>query len=350
MNRPKGLLIFDFLLVTVFLLCGMPSFADVQTVQDQEPKTQYTTRPSERAFILRSASKDDLVSTMTAGYTQGVDSNPLLDSTHKADSFSQENLDMFFRYPIKKSDLGDLLSRFGFNITNINYYEVTDVNTFDANVIAKLEQEVGKDITISPGYNMEIMWFPHSITGNYVGNEANIIVQQRLLDWMYHKFTYRYIFRGYLESKVMMGNGTYGSDLRQDERNLFEYEFGMYLAGCAKLRFVNQYYMNRSNYQYMDYYDYDSFKSGASLVQFFTKRLYHITGLYYYHREYLSREVSVGNYFQKDNLWITSASLMYDLTKQLSLYFNFSYSQNNTNEPLEQYVDSMYTFGCYYSF
>ena len=117
----------------------------MDTVQEQEPRYKYVTKPTETLFIQKTPSVDKLVSNVTAGVTQGVDSNPLLDSTHKADSYTQESVDMHFKYPVFGSILGFTNSKFGFNVNNTNYYNMTDVNIFDAIGDVNLEQEKTRD-------------------------------------------------------------------------------------------------------------------------------------------------------------------------------------------------------------
>lgn len=329
---------------------GNLALASTETVQEQEPRYKVATAPSERVFSKLRQSRDELLTNMTFGYAHGVDTNPLLDSTHKADNYEQESLDLGFRYPMAKSGLGRTDIKFGAGATNINYYEITDVNTFDGTAYASLEQGIGKDLLAAVGYGFELLWFPNSPNGNYIGNEVNISLRQKLLDWMYQKLSYRYIFRGYMDRKVVISNGTQGSDLRQDSRNVLEHEFGMYLADSAKIKITNQFYWNNSNFQYLNYYDYFNYRVTAGIVQFFTKKLYHITGFSYQRRNYYYRTVSVGDYDQRDNLWTVSATLSYDLTRQASLFANYSHMENHSNEPTERYTDNLYTFGLYYAF
>lgn len=325
-------------------------FAGTLEVQEQEPKFTYTTKPSEMLFIKKTPSVDKLISNATVGVTQGVDTNPLLDSSKKLDCYTQETLDMHFKYPLLASLLGFTNANFGTNITNMNYYKVTDVNIFDALTDVNLEQEIFNKFKLYVGYVSEILWFPRSADGNYVGNEINARIRQDINDRIYQRLSYRIIFRNYLERKIFLGNGNKGSPLRFDVRNILEHELGLYIIKTVKMRVTNQIYYNNSNDQYFDFYDFLNYRLGISATQMWTKKLYNITGFFYQRRNYTSRKVSDRDAVEHDNLYLVTTTFLYDLAKDLSLFINYSHSENHTNEPLEKFSDTLYTCGIYYSF
>jgi len=326
------------------------SMASVTTVEDQESKYKYTSLPSEKLFIEKSPSVNDLVSNVTVGVTQGVDSNPLLDSTHKADSYTQEMVDAHYKYPLFKSLFGSTDSKFGFNVTNINYYRINDVNIFDAVVDANIEQELLDSLTVSAGYVFEMMWFPHDTNGTYAANQVNAGVRQKITRWLYQKAAYRFLVKNFLYNKMLLGNKTRGADRREDFRNVFEHELGAYIGKYTKVKIINQFYLNSSNYSYVEFYDYFDYKVGGSIIQFFTKKLYGIGGFYYERRNYDSRYTIERWSRQRDNLYTVTGSLLYDLNRNISIFINYSHSENHSNEPLDRYVDSLYSAGVYYAF
>ena len=181
-------------------------------------------------------------------------------------------------------------------------------------------------------------------------NEMNVSARHKLADRIYQKASYKLLFRNFLERKIRLADASLGSDLRFDIRNLFEYEIGFYIASTTKARVVEQFYINKSNDEYYDYYDYLNNRVGVSVIHLLTKRFYNITGLYYQRRDYESRKVSDRDAIQKDNLYIITTSFLYDVTKNVSVFVNYSHTENHTNEPLEKYSNSLYSAGVYYSF
>ncbi len=326
------------------------AMATTLTVQEQEPKYKYIAEPSEKAFIQESRSKDNLVSNMILSLIQGVDTNPLLDSTKKADNYTEEILDMHFKYPLFGPNRGFTNSKFGFNITNINYYNITDVDIFDGVADVKFEQEISRDITLSAGYTFELLWFPSDENGNFIGNEINASAKQKLTDKIYQKCSYKLVFKNFLERKARLGNANFSSNLRSDIRNVFEYELGAYIINDTKVRVIDQFYISESNDQYFDFYDYINNRVGVSMIQLLVKKLYNITGFYYQRRNYDARKVSDRDANQRDNLYIVTTSFLYDVTKDISIFVNYSHAENHTNEPLEKYSNNIYSTGLHYSF
>lgn len=340
--------------LSLFIMCSTasvrPAMCGTLTVQEQEPKYKYVTKPTESMFIQKTESVDKLVSNVTAGVVQGVDTNPLMDSSHKADNYTQELVDMHFKYPILSTLLGFTSSNFGFNAVNTNYYTQTDVNTMDAIGDINIEQEIIDKITVSAGYVFEYMWFPRTADGTFIGNQFNACIKQDLTSWTYQKAAYRVILRDYPSNRARLGDFSQSSYDRFDVRNQFEHELGVYAGSKTKFRFTNQFYINDSNEQYFDYYDYYNYVFGTTLTRAITKKLYNVTGFYYQRRNYMARQVSDGTAIEKDNYYLVTTSFLYDITKDISIFVNYSYSQNNSNSPLEQYVDNMYSTGLYYSF
>lgn len=328
------------------------SMADVFTVQDQEAKQKYTAATTQVPLKAKPYPKTEVLDTdLSAGVTHGVDSNPLLDSTHKADNYTEETVDMRYFYRLPKSKWGPSDLRFGFNVMNVNYWNQTDVNIFDGVGDANLDVQVCKNLTMTAGYVFEYMWYPHASTGNYVGNEANFFFKHKITDWLYQRAGYRYIYRNYFDRKILLSNGNQGSQLRRDERNVLRHEMNAYVGDIAKLKCINEYYWNESNFQYLDYYDYTQYRIGGSLITILMPKVFGATSFYYTRRRYDHRTLSDNDQStQRDNLYTVTGSLIYDITKNLSFFASYSHSENHTNEPLEQYVDTLYTFGANYSF
>lgn len=342
------------IVVSAILLCSVfsagPSVAGTTTLEEQEPQYKYTTRPSEKVFIEKKASQDSLVHNAMAGVIYGVDLNPLVDPSKKTDSYIEETTDMHFQYPLADLSFGRTKSIFGFNIANINYFKVTDVNILDTVVDARVEQEVFDRIVVGAGYAVESLYFPNNSDGTYVSNEFNADVKHKITDRIYQKGTYRLLIKNYTDRNIQLADKTVDDQLRFDVRNTFEYELGVYIGSKTKFRVFDQFYINNSNEEYQNYYDYLNNKVGCSLVRSLTKKLCSVTTFYYQFRRYYDRYISDGNTREKDDYYMVSTSLLYDLAKDVSVFFNYSHIENHSNEPTEKYADSTFESGLYYSF
>ncbi len=329
--------------VAVFPLKDI-AIATTAVVQEQEPKSRIITWPSESLVIKKSA-RDMLLSSMTAGVSAVADLNPYLDSTHKADGYTQELLDMRFKYP-----LGDTTSNFGFNVTNINYYEATDLNTFDGLANLNFERRFFDYFTLKAGYLFETMWYPNDRNGTYVGNEIMTSVTHNFTDRVYESCAYRLYLKNYINRKARLGNMNLGSNLRRDMKNTFEHELGAFITKATKLRITNQFLFNESNDQFNDFYDYFSYRVGGSLIQIFTKKFYNTTSFYYKRKNYDERRCTDKQKEQRDNLYTFGTTFLYDISKKMSIYVSYAHMENHSNEPLERYTDNLYTAGLYLSF
>ena len=79
-------------------------------------------------------------------------------------------------------------------------------------------------------------------------------------------------------------------------------------------------------------------------------KIYSITSFSLIHREYEGRQTSGKQGGQKDDLYIASTSLMYDITRTISVYATYSYRENRSTETLDKYSSSILATGLYYSF
>lgn len=349
---PETLKLLSVSTVTLFLLFCFAGagFAAMDTVEEAGPKYKVATKPAEEVFIKKVYSKDSLVSSAMAGYTQGVDSNPFLDSSHKADSYSQEIVDMRFKFPVPKTIVSSTDAKFGFNITNTNYYAATDVNTFDATIDAGIEQEIFRNLSMATGYIFETLWYPRDENGTYYMNEVFSGFKHLINDLVYQRLMYRAQFRNYAQRDTRAENGNLTDKLRADFRSVLEHELTARVTDTTKVKIRNQFSFNSSNFKYLDYYDYFAYRVGGSITQLITKRLSNVTGLYYQRKNYSGRVCTDKNKEEKDNLYTLSTTLMYDVTKSVSIYANYSHTENHSNEPTERYSDNLFSFGMYYSF
>jgi len=137
---------------------------------------------------------------------------------------------------------------------------------------------------------------------------------------------------------------------RRDNRNQMNYEIGLHLFNKAILRTTIEFYKNNSNYQFMDYYDYWSFKVRPSFIYSITKNLYTSASFSYQQRRYDDRLSSNNDQHVQDNTYVFNTSILYDLSKSFTVAINYSYRENVSNDSLQKYSGSIVTGGLYYSF
>ncbi len=330
------------------LLCCLPeSRAAVDTRREAELKYKTTSQAAGELYMQRRPSVENLIPEITLGLTEGFDSNVNLDPSKKSDSYIEESLDARYTYPIKDDSLD---VKFGFDIVNSTYYNITDASLFDGSAYVNLEGKMPNDLTFIGGYAFNTVWYPNDENGTYISNEVSGGYKHYITSRVYQKAMYRFSLKNYIDKKRRLGNAEFSSERRADLRQVLEHEVAVYIFENVKLKITNQFLVNDSNDQYFDYYDYSQYKFGPSMTVSLMDKLYNISSFSLVHREYAGRRASGKNSRQKDDLYIASTSLLYDITKVISVYATYSYRENRSTETLDKYSSSIFATGLYYSF
>ena len=147
-----------------------------------------------------------------------------------------------------------------------------------------------------------------------------------------------------------LGPAGYTNKRRDDVRNTVEYEIGKYFTRDL-LKLKIQYYFNNSSEKYLHFYDYDSFKTSISLTHLFNESVFGYVAFSRQFRDYRSRSLIVDtSSLEWDRTYLVTTGLYYNLTKNCSLVANYTYRQNWSNEPTQEYEGTIVSCGINYSF
>jgi hypothetical protein len=278
--------------------------------------------------------------------TQGFDNNAHLDPSRKGDSFSQVFYKTTFTSPLNEK----VLSIFDFTAMSLVYYDESDLDLGVVGVHAGLENSLTKDVTFSTGYYIDMLNYMHTGEDDYFENRGEMKIKQNLPHKMFHSLLYVLAFKSYMQQHTRTSAILTSDKKRDDLRNTTEYEIGKYFTKDM-LKMIIQYYSNSSSEKYLDYYDYDSFKVGASLTHLFTDKIFGYCSLSRQYRGFRKRTLSQdSNALEHDRTYLGSAALFYALNKSLSFGVNYTYRQNESNEPSSNYSGSLISLGTYYKF
>ena len=333
-------------LITVLFL-NIPSYAESTTLEDEGIKDKTALQQAEALYIKNHRPVPRAAPQITLGITQGFDSNVNLNYSKKTDSYTEESLDIRHTFALVPRTTNLKLKFFA---DNQSYYNITDVDIFDGVGEVILEHKLADRLILIGGYALEELWYPNDERSTYISNEFSGGLRHFFTKRVYEKALYKYLIKNYVHRKRRLGSAVYTSDLREDLRHTFEHELGIYIFDTTKLKIMNRFVMNDSNDQYYDYYTYNQYKFGVSAAHMLTKKLYVLGSFSFLRKLYEGRLTSDDGKSQKDSLYIASGTVMYNLTKSVSLYGSYSYRENSTNEPLDKYVDNIYSGGIYYSF
>lgn len=279
--------------------------------------------------------------------TLGFDNNAYLDSRREGDAYSQQFLRAAFLSPLSKKTNLELLYEF----MNLLYFGEDDLNLVRNGFRAGLDHKLNKDITLSGGYNLDIVEYTNTGKDDYFDNMFDFKIRQQMSKKLFHSLGYDILYRSFSSRHTRNSAGAEILDReRNDLRNSFEYEIGRYFEKDL-IKLSLQYFMNNSNERYLDYYDYDSLKLGVSLTHLFSQKMTGYLTLSKQYRDYDHRTlINNTGTKQEDRTYLATAALYYTFNKEVSVGFSYTYRQNESNEPIDRYSGSLTSVTMYYRF
>lgn len=332
------------LLVILGVLC-LPLFcfaSDRITAAEVTPRIKKITLDEnvDKTFFEKGKTKNLLA--VSAGY----DSNTHLDSRRIGDAFVQTFFKTTFTSPLNKT-LSAILE---YEIMNLLYTGESKLDLLNNGLHAGLEKKINKNLTLSTGYYLD--WTNYINTGedDFVSDRLDFKIKQDLPFKAYHSFRYELSYQNYSQRHTRSAAVTYSDKKRSDFRDTLEYEVGKYLPkDLYKLGF--QYYYNDSNETYLKYYDYDSYKISASLTHLFNDKVFGYASFGRQFRDYRTRPLSLDSQFKEwDRTYLMTSSLYYNWSKSLTIGLSYTYRENWSNEPVENYSGSLISLASYYRF
>ncbi len=281
---------------------------------------------------------------ITASLIGGYDSNIELKRYDKDGSgFMQMNVGLYGKYPI-----GDIfLFKGSYELTSIKYFKNSDPDLLDNILGVSLDTKIAEGYTWFVNYYADFVRFPHDKIVNYTMNKIQTGMRQDITSWLYQKITYEFFNKHYPHWRTRNSGGILRTEKRDDNRNTISHQTGIYMGERIFIRADNRFFFNDSNEYYLDWFDYWSFKTRGSLTYLLTDKIYGVGSFAYMHTSFYKRGISDGDEDERDNLFIYSASVFYDVIKSVSLGLSFDYSKNYSNENMEQYEDFVVSGGVY---
>lgn len=280
---------------------------------------------------------------------EGFDNNVNLDSNRKHDLFTEVDAQIGYKKPFD----GIFNATVNYYLNSITYHEVTDASFYDNNIALDLGANIfdgnAKLTWVNAvGYN----YYPHEELSTYLLYSPQLSIKHKLTEAISQKIAYDFQLKGYPDRKATDGAGLPKESDRIDIRNGVTHELSGSFFNDVFLRLKNQYYVNDSNDQFMDFYDYRSYRANlTAIMPLLTKKLYGLLTVGYQRRDYNNRQlVNDNSKTEADDTYNAGSSLIFDITKTISVSLNYDYIQNESNEPSEEYSGSTMSCGFHYAF
>ena len=273
---------------------------------------------------------------LSASVSYGFDTNVPQDSSTKGDYF-EENYFNFSWQPTFNKYFG---LKTGYWLLNDNYQEQTDFNFLDHALNFSLvftPFETGR-VKLEPGIEHEWVWCEKSSESNYVNQKYFFKFRQYLgkeWDWNYGA-GYEYADKIFDERKARDADNTDTQSNRHDTRHTADIYVTKYW-GKFNFTIRGRTYVNYSNEQYLEYYDYYSYRPSITIGRTFLKddNLYIAFNPSFERKNYMHRTAI--NTARFDNITSWAASLYYTFKKPYTLTYQFVYRKLGSNEDTARY-------------
>ncbi|KPK38726.1 MAG: hypothetical protein AMJ78_09585 [Omnitrophica WOR_2 bacterium SM23_29] len=341
------------ILSSVFLLTCLTAKLNAAEVLEEETTPKYLGAAQKKAYEKAEVTKKGKLykTKYFFGALQGYDNNVYLDSQRKEDTFSEGIFDAKLTYPL--SGRWNVFG--GVGVHDITYWEVTDASLVDTDLKFGFEGKLFGTAVLTALNDIEIVEYPYNENGSYVGNKAGLRLKHRLPKTLlpgtyFQSFGYEYFYKNYSDRKASDGAGRKSLDDRVDKRHTLDTEFGVYFKK-AMLKFSGNYYFNDANDKYFSYYDYQSHRIGMSFIYLVTDKMTTLFSVGHQRKHYIHRITRVDNTkLETDKIFMIGGSLMYEIYKNTSLGLNYTYRENDSNDPIQEYSGSVTSLGVYCNF
>jgi len=276
----------------------------------------------------------------------GYDSNAHLDSQRDGDAYMQTFFRGAFETPISENTKG----LFDYEMMNLMYSSEPTLDLIRNGIRLGTDYKISEKWAFLTNYRFDSIEYLGTGIDDYLDNSIEFKLKNNLPINMFHSLGYDFLWRTFAKRYTRVTSNTYSDKERSDLRNTVEYEIGKYFTkDLFKINF--EYFNNNSNETYFKYYDYDSYKVGSSFTHILTDK---VTGLCSFSRrlrKYRSRTlINDAGAYEWEKTYEGTAALYYTLNKSLSLGLNYTYRQNNSNEPIDSYSGSLISLSSYYRF
>ena len=280
------------------------------------------------------------------GVFSGYDSNAELTPLKKGDIFEEFLLSAGFNKPLMKG----LKFTFDYDLDFLNYNEYRDVSTLLNHFRFGLHQRFAP-FTVGTGYDLGIFYYPHSDDDNFFAHKGFAYLRQDITKNLYHKLQAEYLYKDYTDRKALANTlFTYQDKDLFNKRYILEYSVGTdfipKLFVLGKMRFSD----NDANANFQNFYDYKAYYGYLGFDYTLLARLHLLTNCSYERKNYNKRRVTLSNNREKDNLYTGNVGLRYMLNKNNAATLYYTYRDNDSNEHLEQYRESVFSAGWQYIF
>ncbi len=334
-----------------FLFFGLAACSADEKLEPEERYNMQAVESVIQAYAKeRPTKKLDLKSSF--GQNIGYDNNVNLDSSKEGDVFFETRFKVGIEKPFY---LGfalwqDMKLKLDYNFNFIAYTEITSASMVNNNFNFNLQNKLIEKNVLEFNYNFGLIYYPKYDPGSHIANRVSLGFKNYFTSKFYGRLGYGYLHKKYDDRKARYANGAESGSERMDQRHIAELEVGYYLWEKTLLKLGGQYYINDSNDLYYDYYDYSSHKISLTAIHVFNEKFFGLLSFAQGFRDYENRTTFDNSRVQEDEIFTINTAFLYDFTPSTSISLDLTYRENDSNEPRDEYTETIFSLGFHYSF
>ena len=285
--------------------------------------------------------------TTSAAAFFGYDSNVNLSPLKKGDLFEEFLFSAAFSKPLKYN------FRFiaSYDLDGYNYNHMTDTNNVLNHGRLGVYKKIGA-LDLGTGFDAAYFYYPNDENGTFGFYKCFASARQYFTKDVYQQLLYEAGYKIHTDRKALAWTAaTFQNKELESRRQTAEYSLGAFLTKRLFATMKARFSINDSNAKFLNFYDYKTYEALPSISYKITDALNLYTDFRYSRRNYKSRILSTGTGAkEKDNLYTTNVDLRYSLNKNNILSLLYTYRNNATNEPLQEYTENVISVGWQYTF
>ena len=263
-------------------------------------------------------------------------------SNHKGDTSFEEDVNLFFSKRLSPT----LTWQGTYSGSYLQYVEYHDGTYTDHTITpVKLQWQPGRIWRMESWMDLERNQYdPDANDSSYKQIKLVGRIRQNVMGSWYHQFQYEWSGRDYTHKKARDGAGNDTPTYRKDARYRLRYKVGTTIKK-ALLSVENEFYLNDSNDNRNNYYDYQVWKISSSISGNVTPKLYLSGGFNFERKNYDVRPVGgITAEARYDGKYTLTGNASYDLNDTWRFAYGLTFDHLGSNEPTGEYDNTKHAF------
>ncbi len=289
---------------------------------------------AQQELARRRARKWDL-NTLLA-WTVADETNPNLSKAQKSALSTEEYLNSTFSYRLTPH----VTWQAAYSLDAFHYNEFTDLSTATHSLASKLIWQLAEPLRLEAHYTFDDSEYPYDKGSSTWDQTVHLRVRHSLLQTCYQYGGWSYLNRQYHDQPTLDGKGNrIAGKYRKDQRHTGIYEVGGTMGERTALRVRQEFYFQKSNVAFQDFYDAQDYKVKVSGSHDFTGHWSSSGSFTYELKRYEQREVSDRAVAERDNVKTYQLGLTYRLSPEVDLAYLWRYVRQYSNDATQKFGD-----------